>query len=169
MGQCNGCGSVRNDVNSAHTWDLVRALESASPASCKTPATSHSLHLPKQSSKKKQNPEKRSNTQQIVSYCLGLRTQNPGLREVDLEPSPKRGSDKINSLRPRRKNTTENKLYHTNENPAPREVDLEPSAKRGTDRTEALILSDIKTILRKHTRLSKGIGKKTAGFGYTFI
>ena len=38
----------------------------------------------------------RSNFQQIVSYCLGLRTQNPGLREVDLEPSPKRGSDKIN-------------------------------------------------------------------------
>ena len=24
---------------SAYTWDLVRALESASPASCKTPAT----------------------------------------------------------------------------------------------------------------------------------
>ena len=23
MGQCNGCGSVRNDVNSTHTWDLV--------------------------------------------------------------------------------------------------------------------------------------------------
>ena len=41
------------------------------------------------------NPEMRSNSQQIVSYYLGLRTQNPGLREVDLEPSPKRGSDKI--------------------------------------------------------------------------
>ena len=26
MGQCNGCGSVRNDVNSTHTWDLERAL-----------------------------------------------------------------------------------------------------------------------------------------------
>ena len=38
----------------------------------------------------------RSNFQQIKSYCLGLRTQNPGLREVDLEPSPTRGSDKIN-------------------------------------------------------------------------
>ena len=34
----------------------------------------------------------RSNFQQIVSYCLGLLTQNPGLREVDLEASPKRGS-----------------------------------------------------------------------------
>ena len=38
----------------------------------------------------------RSNFQQIILYCLGLCIQNPGLREVDLEPSPKRGSDKIN-------------------------------------------------------------------------
>ena len=29
------------------------------------------------------------NFQQIVSCCLGLRTQNSGLREVDLEPSIK--------------------------------------------------------------------------------
>ena len=29
----------------------------------------------------------RLNSQQIVSYCLGLRTQNPGLKEVDLESS----------------------------------------------------------------------------------
>ena len=41
----------------------------------------------------------RSNSQQIVLYYLGLSTQNPGLREVDLEPSPKRGSDKINILK----------------------------------------------------------------------
>ena len=45
---------------------------------------------------KTKNPEMRSNFQQIVVYCLGLHTENPGLREVDLEPSPKRGSDKIN-------------------------------------------------------------------------
>ena len=44
----------------------------------------------------------RSNSQQIVSYCLGLRTQNPNLREVDLEPSPNRGSDKIKMLKQRR-------------------------------------------------------------------
>ena len=44
----------------------------------------------------------RSNSQQIVSYCIGLRTQNPGLREVDLEPSPRRGSDKIKMLKQRR-------------------------------------------------------------------
>ena len=39
----------------------------------------------------------RFNFLQIVSYCLGLHTQNPGLRDVDLEPSPKRSSDKINN------------------------------------------------------------------------
>ena len=57
------------------------------------------------------NPGKRSNSQQIVSNCLGLRAQNPGLREVDLEPSPKRCSDKINRLRPTRKKKTEKKWY----------------------------------------------------------
>ena len=49
--------------------------------------------------KKGKKPEMRFNSQQIVSYCLGLHTQNPGLREVDLEPSPKRGSNKINMLK----------------------------------------------------------------------
>ena len=39
----------------------------------------------------------RFNFQEIVSYCL--RTQNPGLREADLEPSPKRGSDNIDMLK----------------------------------------------------------------------
>ena len=42
------------------------------------------------------NPEMRPNFQQIVLYCLGLHTQNSGLKRVNLEPSPKRGSDKIN-------------------------------------------------------------------------
>ena len=78
---------------STYTWDLMRALESASPASCKTPATLIDCSRPNnQPGKKTKNPEMRSNSQQIVSYCLGLHTQNPGLREVDLEPSPKRGS-----------------------------------------------------------------------------
>ena len=45
---------------------------------------------------KTKNSEMRSNFQQIVLYCFGQRTQNSGLREVDLETSPKRGSDKIN-------------------------------------------------------------------------
>ena len=60
--------------------------------------------------KKAKNPEMRSNSQQIVSYCLGLRTQNPGLREVDLEPSLKRGSDKINMQKQRR--NTQKKASH---------------------------------------------------------
>ena len=35
-------------------------------------------------------------SQEIVFYCLGLRTHNPGLREVDLEPSP---SDNIDMMK----------------------------------------------------------------------
>ena len=64
-----------------------------------------------------QNPEPRT---------LGLHTPNPGLRKVDLEPSPKRGSDKIHSLRPRTQQKTSRIVQpgHTNENPALREVDL---------------------------------------------
>ena len=68
----------------------------------------------------------RFNFQQIVSYCLGLHTQNAGLRKVDLEPSLKRGSDKINMLKQGRK-TAENKSYRTAWThtwiPARREVD----------------------------------------------
>ena len=41
----------------------------------------------------------RSNFQQTVSFCLGLRTQKPGLREVDLKPSPRRETDKTNMLK----------------------------------------------------------------------
>ena len=52
----------------------------------------------------------RSNFQQIVSYCFGLRAQNPGLKEVDLEPSPKSGSDKINMQKQGRK--TQKKANH---------------------------------------------------------
>ena len=78
-----------------------------------------------------------------MSYCLGLRTQNPGLREVHLEPSPKRGSDKINMLKQGRKTTEGNKSYHTAWTHtwilAFREVDLEPSAKRRANRIEALV------------------------------
>ena len=38
-------------------------------------------------------------SQKIESYYLGLHAQNPGLREADLEPTPKLGSDKINMLK----------------------------------------------------------------------
>ena len=42
--------------------------------------------------------------------ALAIHIQKPGVREGGLEPSPERGSDKINTLRPRRKNLTGNKL-----------------------------------------------------------
>ena len=37
--------------------------------------------------------------QKIESYYLGLHTQNSKLRELDLEPNTKIGSDKINILK----------------------------------------------------------------------
>ena len=72
---------------STYTWDLLRPLTQypLSPARHQP----HSL-IPSAktiNSKKEKDPEMRLNSQQIVSYCLGLRTQNPGLKEVDLEPS----------------------------------------------------------------------------------
>ena len=35
----------------------------------------------------------------IVSYCIGLRTQNPVLIEAELEPIYLMGSDRINMLK----------------------------------------------------------------------
>ena len=85
----------------------------------------------------------RLNFQQIVSYCLGLSTQNPRLTEVDLQPSPKRGSDKINMHIQGRKHPKQSKSYRTAKThiwiPALREADLKPSAKRGTIMTRALV------------------------------
>ena len=48
---------------------------------------------------KQKHTELDNGNQNFVLYCFGLHTQNPGLREVDLEPSPKRGSDKIDMLK----------------------------------------------------------------------
>ena len=111
MRQSNGYGSVRNeDIFKLH---LGSGAGPSISIPCLLQYTSH-IHPPKQTSKKKQKIlKKRSNSQQIVSYCLGLCTQNSGLRQVDLELSPKRGRDKINRLRPRRNNTTENESYQT--------------------------------------------------------
>ena len=128
---------------STYTSDLVKALESASPASCKTPATFiHSIRLNTQQ-EKTENPEMRFNFQQIIWYYLLLHTQNPGLREVYFQLSPKRRSDKINMLKSSRKTAEENKSYRTawphTWIPALKEVDLEPSAKRGGNRIKALV------------------------------
>ena len=111
----------------------MRALELASCAFCKTP---HLLISSAQTVKQKKakNAEMRFNSQQIVPYGLGLRTQNPGLGEVDWEHSPKRSSNKINMLKQGRKTQEENKLYCTAWTdiwiPALREIHLERSAKR---------------------------------------
>ena len=141
MRQSNGCGNVKNDVifnlhlgSGAGSWVSI-------PCLLQDTTQKHLLHPPKES-KETKNPEKRSNFCQVLLCCVGLRTQNPGLREVDLEPSPKRGTGKINRLRQRRKkqhNTS--RIVHpvlSNETLALRELDLEPSAKRKTNRTEAL-------------------------------
>ena len=44
---------------------------------------------------------------------LGLCTKNPGLREVDLDPSPKTGSGQINMHRQGRNNQKESNWYQT--------------------------------------------------------
>ena len=80
----------------------------------------------------------RSNFQHFVSYYLGLHIQNPGLKEVDLHPSPEKGSNKTNMMKQGR--DTQKKVWTHMWIPALREVDLEPSAKRGTSRTRALVM-----------------------------
>ena len=44
----------------------------------------------------------------IILYLLLLPTENTGLKDVDLKSKPKGCSGKINKLRSRSKNTTEN-------------------------------------------------------------
>ena len=77
--------------------------------------------------------------QQIVLYYLGLCTQNPELKEVDFEPSPKRGRDKISMQRTQKKASQIMQPGFTHMNPAIREGDLERSTKRGNNKTGALI------------------------------
>ena len=73
----------------------------------------------------------RSNFQHIESYCLGLCTQNRGLREVDLEPSPKRDQDvEIRNTHKKASDIVQPGLTYVF--PALREVNLKPSAKKGT-------------------------------------
>ena len=126
MRQSNKCRGVRNNkiINSHLRSGSAPWL--SIPCLLKDTSHIYRFHPPKKSATKKtKNPEMRSNFQQIVLYCFGLPIQNPGLRRVDLEPSPERGSDKINMLK-RGANTK-------------KKVDLEPSARRGTNRFRALV------------------------------
>ena len=75
----------------------------------------------------------RFNFQQIVSYCLGLHTQNPGLREVVTRSTC---WNKAKKLQKKASRIVQSGLTWV---PALREVDWEPSAKRGANRTEALL------------------------------
>ena len=59
-------------IYSTYTWDLVQALESALLASCKTPATSIDSICSNNHQEETENPEKISDSQQILSHCLGL-------------------------------------------------------------------------------------------------
>ena len=110
MRQSNKYGSVRNDKIPTYPCNLVQALESASPASCKTPSTFiNSICSNNQPGKIKEsrNEIQLSTNRIVLAYCLGLPTQNLGVRELDLKPSHKKNSDKINMLKQGR-NTPKN-------------------------------------------------------------
>ena len=54
---------------STYTWDLVRAFESASPASCKRPATFIDSICPKNQPEKSKEPR---NDIQLPTNCIAL-------------------------------------------------------------------------------------------------
>ena len=117
----------------------------------------------------------------ITSYCLGLCTQNPGLRKVDLEPSPMIGSDKINMLKKDRKTAGKKHiiqmaltygsrhLERQTSNAVLREERIEPNLKRTfTDPLEACIVNILRTkskinqpgsTLSYHLELEKSLTK----------
>ena len=63
---------------STSTWDLVRAFESASPASCKTLATFINSISPNNSPVEAMNPEMQLNYQEVISYCLAYKHSAQG-------------------------------------------------------------------------------------------
>ena len=97
MRQSNKCGTVKNDgIITLHLGSGVVPWVSI-PCLLQDTSCIYWFHLPKTINwGKTKKPEMRSNFQQIVLYCLGLGTQNPRLREVDLKPRPKSGSGNIN-------------------------------------------------------------------------
>ena len=100
MRQSNNCESVKND----EIFNLTLGIWFGPLSQHPLPPARHQPNLLIPSThtiiqKKPKNPEMRFNSQQIVWYYLSLCTENPGLREVDLAPSPKRGKDKISMLK----------------------------------------------------------------------
>ena len=83
---------------STYNWDMVQVLQSASPASCKTPSTFIDSIRPDNQLRK--NKESKIEIQ-LPTNCIILpwpSTQNPGLKEVDLELSAKRGANRTRAL-----------------------------------------------------------------------
>ena len=81
----NECGSAEMIKKSTHIWDLIGALKSTSPVSCRN--HSYPLILFTQTiNQKETHDQDMFNSKKIASYPHGLRTQNPGIREVGLEP-----------------------------------------------------------------------------------
>ena len=100
MRQSNKYGSLRKD----EIFNLHLGYGAGALTQHPLPRPRHHQHLlipsaQTNSLKKTKNTEMRFNFHEIVAYCFGVCTQKTGLREVDLEPSPKRGSNKINMLK----------------------------------------------------------------------
>ena len=97
MRQSNKCGSVRNhEIFNLH-FGSGEGPGVSIP--CLLQDTSHIywFHPPQTVNQKK--GKMIFNFQEMLLHCLGLCTQNPELRQVDLELTPKRGSHKINMLK----------------------------------------------------------------------
>ena len=116
-----------------YTWDLVWALESASPCLLQESSHIYWFHPSKQTEKSK---EPRNEILLSINRIVVPWSTNT-------EPRTKRGTDKINMLKQGRKTAEENKSYRTAWThiwiPALRETDLEPSAKRGANRNKTLV------------------------------
>ena len=123
---------------------FLAALESASPAFCKMPATFIDSNSPKQWTRKKNQEPKNEILLPKNRIILPWPTYT--------EPRPKRGRLENQSQdrqwqdqdgKTRKKHPKESKLYRTAWTHvwiwALREVDLKPIAKRGTNRARALV------------------------------
>ena len=139
-------------------WDLLQPFQPASPDSCKTQATFSNSICPKP------RESKESLNEILVHILLPWPWfREPPPKKVGLEPSPDRGSDKLNMLKQRR-NTQQSKLCPTTWThiwiPALKDRDLEHSAKGGiigpdsqealTDHPEACILNNLPS--KSHTK-----------------
>ena len=101
MRQSNKCGSVRTDEIINLHLEYSMTLESAFPAFCKIPVTFIDSigqnNQPGKKTKKSRNEIKLPTRSFILPWHTYKEPRGP--REIDLEPSPKRDSHKINMLK----------------------------------------------------------------------